>query len=368
MHPGVYTYSIGHEAPLGLFIVTYLFLTSVSEGLIILAAYGWWRNTAEWQRIIVPAVAIGWITAAIAPFNLLLDLAQPFNFFNLYTSFNPMSPLSWGSWILLGYETTVAVFAWGVIRLHIEKQGVTGSFLKTVFAIDILPTGKNGQAIHLLARLAGLAAAFFAVALMLYTGALVSIPFSRTLAANLLVPVLYLASALAVGAAIFLWLARDEGGKMVVAGLKKLLVGSLVVELAVLGLILANTLAPESYGYTALSRMFAAHKAIFVLELLLGIVTPMAIVLGMRYPNFGLVIPVILIGSFATRLNLVAGLHYVTLTEQEFVQFEYEWIEGLMIAGLIASCVLLSFIAVKYLHSRSTSICDISSNRAAEKA
>jgi len=353
MQPGVYTYGVSHEASLGVFIVAYLFLTSVSEGLILLSVYGWWRNTPTWRSIVPLGAICGWVTAAIAPLNLLLDLAQPMHFLNLYTNFNAASPLSWGAYILVGYETAVAMFAWSVVRLYVEKQPLPAPLLKKICCLDVFSSGEaNTKAVHKMAKWGGIFAVVFAAALIVYTGALVGIPFGRTLMANIPLPVLYAVSALAVGAALYLWLItryKVAVNEELMVDIKRILTGCLIGEMVILALLFTNPFTPVPYGYTSIAKGFGAHRVLFSLEIVLGLLMPLLLLRVTKRPHFGIIAVAVLLGSLTTRFNLVAGLQYVTVTGREFIRFAPEPVEWLLVVLLITATGLVSVVLANYL-------------------
>lgn len=82
----------------------YLFLGGLVAGLMILSGYHMLRDQldkkgAPGHFITTPLLSMGLISAGM--FCLLLDLENPLYVWRLFLTFEPTSPMSWGSWILM---------------------------------------------------------------------------------------------------------------------------------------------------------------------------------------------------------------------------------------------------------------------------
>ena len=117
---------------------------------------------------------------------LLIDLGQPLRFWHLMTSFNVMSPMSMGTWILLIWVgiAVVLVIAWRAER-HLAE-----------------PASRNvRRTIEVLTWVNFI----FAVLLMSYTGVLLAISNQPMWAGTLLLPALFVTSAVSTGIAILVF-------------------------------------------------------------------------------------------------------------------------------------------------------------------
>jgi protein NrfD len=88
----------GWEIPL------YLFLGGMVAGMMVLAGQAMLRtakgeDTGRFFSIQTPL--LGFILLNVGMLALLLDLAHPLYVWAIYITFQPLSPMSWGSWVLL---------------------------------------------------------------------------------------------------------------------------------------------------------------------------------------------------------------------------------------------------------------------------
>src|SRR5512132_2343661 len=78
-------------------IAVYLFLGGLVAGLMILSGYLQLRRTPPARSTtILPYIAIVLLTAGMLA--LFLDLEHKLSVWRVYTTFQPRSPMSWGSW------------------------------------------------------------------------------------------------------------------------------------------------------------------------------------------------------------------------------------------------------------------------------
>lgn len=83
-------------------IPTYLFLGGLVAGLMVLAGYHILKAREHQERVAYPyAPMLGVILLTLGMNALFLDLANKPNVWRLYLTFQPSSPMSWGSWILV---------------------------------------------------------------------------------------------------------------------------------------------------------------------------------------------------------------------------------------------------------------------------
>ena len=83
-------------------IPVYLFLGGLVAGMMIIAGYFLFsgrHRSHQSASLLYPGLSVLLLSAGM--FSLFLDLAHKAHVWRLYTTFEPTSPMSWGSWILL---------------------------------------------------------------------------------------------------------------------------------------------------------------------------------------------------------------------------------------------------------------------------
>ena len=85
-------------------IPTYLFFGGLVAGMMVLAGYAMLRmargeDTKTFFSVQTPL--LGFVLLNLGMLALLLDLAHPLYVWAVYITFQPASPMSWGSWVLL---------------------------------------------------------------------------------------------------------------------------------------------------------------------------------------------------------------------------------------------------------------------------
>jgi len=211
----------GWEIPL------YLFLGGVVAGLMILTGIRLLRKGEEEPSMalsLMPWVAP--IAISVGMFFLWLDLEHPFNAWRFYLTFKLTSPMSWGSWILLGVYPVSILLAWvgtpeslkGPIR---EKAGRIALFGR----VEEWAEGNT----PLLAKLNILMGA----SLGIYTGVLLGTMAARPLWNSALLGPLFLVSGLSTGAAFMLLFGLTDGERKSLSRTDMAFIG---IELALLAL------------------------------------------------------------------------------------------------------------------------------------
>lgn len=206
-------------------IAWYLFLGGLGAGatLTSLVASRAGSSQAAVERagaaLAGPAVAVG---TALLVLDLGIGRREPWRIVYLYT--NWQSPMTWGTWILTAFIPVALLHALAVTRALAPR-----------WERYVAPVRR----VCVRARVAlQVGAGALALATAIYTGVLLSVPPSFPLLNSLLLPVLFLASALSTGlsAAVvvgFGW-ARRCGVTLELHRWGRIHVGLLVVELAVL--------------------------------------------------------------------------------------------------------------------------------------
>jgi len=296
----------GWEIPL------YLFLGGVVAGLMILTGIRLLRKGEEEPSMalsLMPWVAP--IAISVGMFFLWLDLEHPFNAWRFYLTFKLTSPMSWGSWILLGVYPVSILLAWvgtpeslkGPIR---EKAGRIALFGR----VEEWAEGNT----PLLAKLNILMGA----SLGIYTGVLLGTMAARPLWNSALLGPLFLVSGLSTGAAFMLLFGLTDGERKSLSRTDMAFIG---IELALLALWMMGLATGGGSSQGALAVIFGGPytAAFWTLVVALGLLVPlMGEWLEYRHgavPGKGTAI-LVLLGGFALRWILVfAGQSTGWITE-----------------------------------------------------
>jgi len=151
------------------------------------------------------ATIVGIPVAIIGVLLLVVDLGTPIWFWHLFTQFKVLSPMSMGTWILLAW---VAIAFVQVVLWFLESR--------------VAP-----EAGALMEKLGGLLSgvnALLAIGLIAYTGVLLAVSSQSMWSGTVLLPSLFVASAISTGVALLIiaamvvnW-ATSEGSNMRIAG------------------------------------------------------------------------------------------------------------------------------------------------------
>jgi formate-dependent nitrite reductase membrane component NrfD len=285
----------GWEIPL------YLFLGGVVAGIMIFSGIQMLRKREE-----EPSVALSllpWAAPLLISLGMLflwLDLEHPFNAWRFYLAFKVTSPMSWGSWILLGIYPASILLAWvttptfmkGMVR---ERFGRLPLFRQ----VDEWAGGN--------ARLLGTLNIGMGVALGIYTGVLLGTMAARPLWNSALLGPLFLVSGLSTGAAFMLLFGLNDNERKFLGRADMALIAAEVALLALWMIGLASGGAPSQ---AALASIFGGPytAAFWTLVVALGLLAPF-IGEWLEYkhgavPGKGTAI-LVLLGGFALRWIMV---------------------------------------------------------------
>ena len=311
-------------------IPVYLFLGGLVAGMMVLAGYHMLKVIKGEARdaYAVQTPILAFVLINLGMLALFLDLAHKLYVWRVYLTFQPTSPMSWGSWVLLFVYGVVAASA--LIRLD-EAWPWLGRKLPQV--------GRSSR--YLLARPALLRLiAFlnigFGVALGIYTGILLSTMVARPLWNSALLGPLFLVSGLSAACALTHLLSvvvpmkRPAPASMVGGALAALLQpltpepparasatslvrfdqAFLMTELALIVLLIIGLLSTTAVHQNAAALLVSGPyaAAFWGLVVALGIVVPLALQaleLRHRIPHTVLPAVLVLIGGFALRWVLV---------------------------------------------------------------
>jgi protein NrfD len=211
-------------------IAVYLFLGGMTAGIMFFAAFMLLRNRPEQTPFATAKLAL-WapLVLSLGMGTLFLDLEHKLYVFRFYTTFQPTSPMSWGSWILiLVYPAAV------LLILATLREG----YPRLVAPFERLPRG--AWVLDMCARYRrpiAMSNLPLAIALGIYTGILLSAfgarPFWNT---GLLGP-LFLISGLSSAAAVVILASRLPVERHLFARIDA---GLLALELVVVVLLVIN--------------------------------------------------------------------------------------------------------------------------------
>ncbi len=247
-------------------IPVYLFLGGLVAGMMILSGYLLFsgRHQAHGSSTaFVPALSFVLLSLGMAA--LFLDLEHRAFVWRLYTTFEPASPMSWGSWILiLVYPALAAALLVRppapLVRRSPRLATLSGRLLD-----------RPGWP-----RAVGVASIVLGVLLGIYTGVLLSALGARPLWASGLLGPLFLVSGLSTAAALVHLLAGDPQERVLFARADNVFLG---IELLLLGLFLVGLLsATEVHARAARLLLDGPFGALFWVGVVgLGILIPLGV-------------------------------------------------------------------------------------------
>lgn len=277
-------YEVQHNIAFGPLIALYFFLAGLSAGLLLLSAMGSVFGWKQMRPLAKPLSALALATIIPGGLSLLVDLGQPLRALYLFVNFNPLSVMSWGSYILLIYNLVAAVYAWLVWRDDSRQKAW------------------------------GWAGIIAAVALGLYTGVLLAVAPGHPLWNSAVVPVLFLVSGIVAALSLlsvcqalpFGTLIPQTAADDVLHSLKVLFVFLELIlvaaHLIILGLIGSSGTEVAKY-LVAGARSFS----FLGIQIVLGTIIPLAIVAFAHRSSAALGVAgfLSLVGVMALRYNFV---------------------------------------------------------------
>jgi formate-dependent nitrite reductase membrane component NrfD len=178
-------------------IPVYLFVGGLVAGMMILAGFNLLRTARgeDTRRFFsVQTPLLGFMLLNLGMLALFLDLSHKLHVFRVYMAFEPLSPMSWGSWILLLVYPVLLVSA--LIRLD-EAWPWLGARVPQLKRLSDGMLARPG----LLKLLAGISITL-GVGLGVYTGILLSTMVARPLWNSAILGPLFLFSGLSAAAAM----------------------------------------------------------------------------------------------------------------------------------------------------------------------
>jgi formate-dependent nitrite reductase membrane component NrfD len=311
-------------------IPVYLFVGGMVAGMMILAGIAMLRmakgeDTRGFFSVQTPL--LGFMLLNVGMLALLLDLAHPLYVWAVYLTFEPLSPMSWGSWVLLVVYGVLLVSA--LIRLPDAWPWLAARVPALQRASDWM-LARPG-----LIRMLAWVNVVLGVLLGVYTGILLNTMVARPLWNTTVLPVLFLVSGLSAAAAMMHLATRIFPGrpapkglvggafaamvqnlgpqppeKRTVDSLVRADIGFLVAELLLIGILVVGLLSSTaSHAQASTLLLGGPYTLVFWGGVVaVGIVVPLVLQwleLGHRIPHTILPAALVLAGGFALRWVMV---------------------------------------------------------------
>lgn len=313
-------------------IPVYLFFGGMIAGMMVLAGINMLRlargeRPESFHSVQTPILAFVLLNLGMGA--LFLDLAHKLQVWRVYTAFEPLSPMSWGSWVLIIVYPVLVASA--LIRLPQAWPWLGGRF-----------PALEGLSTALLERPGVVKALAYAnvalgIGLGIYTGILLSTMVARPLWNSAILGPLFLVSGMSAAAAMVHLVssvvpghpapAGFLGGAMAALvqplgerapepgtanGLVKADLGFLAVELVLIGLLFAGLLSSSASHAAAVDLLMSGKYAFAFWGVVIaaGIAVPIlmqALELGHRIPHTVIPALLVLAGGFALRWVMVGA-------------------------------------------------------------
>lgn len=251
-------------------VVIYLFLGGLTGGCMVMSSVANLRKDKSSPLEKACCVRLPIITPfllAVGMFFLFLDLENKGNMLSFYLTFQPKSPMSWGSWALLAMFPVMILFALSTLPEE-HRRKLPGKELKDL-AVVLEPHMRRLAAINFV----------MGIILAIYTGVLLSSYVARPLWNSALLPILFLVSGLSTGAAFAILIAKLDKAKLFFT---KVDIWLLFAEILVLLLLFFGQYASTAAHRAAIMPFFSSSHELFSYALsivVLAIILPLAIVL-----------------------------------------------------------------------------------------
>ncbi len=267
-------------------VAVYLFLGGLTAGILVLVALvHLFRKeesypTAAWKLALWAPVVL-----SVGMTTLFLDLEHKLYVFRFYTTLQPTSPMSWGSWILVLVYPLSLLQIGSVLRRGFPRLGALSERLPLVSPIlDLCEKHRRSIAV---------ACVPVGVALGIYTGILLSGFSARPFWNTSILGPLFLVSGLSAAAALVILVTRDRLEREAFARIDLALIGVelLLVALMIIGLSVGSAVQLDA------------------LDLILG--GPFTLLFWVGFVGLGLLVPLALEAlemSGRLRVALIAPL------------------------------------------------------------
>lgn len=282
-------------------IPLYLFLGGLVAGIMIIAAAQELLWPGKWDRkLSLWASVAAFAGLSLGMLALFLDLSHKLYVWRFYLALKPLSPMSWGSWILMLVYPLLILWFLGSMDLESApdrlKRSVLFPFVRKLAEFSV----KGRRPLLVLNAVVG-------VMLGIYTGILLQALMARPLWSTGLLGPIFLASGMSSGAAFLMLLKQSS---RVSRDLVKWDVAVLCVELVLLLLFFIEKFSGDLLQRASAGLLVNGPFAgsFFGLVIAAGIVVPLIIEIGElsgRIRGTAVAPLLVLIGSFSFRFILV---------------------------------------------------------------
>lgn len=247
-------------------IPVYLFLGGLVAGMMMISGYFLFRGRQKEMAtscLTLPLLSV--VLLSLGMFALFLDLAHRWYFWRMYMTFQPTSPMSWGSWIL------VLVYPALLANALIRPPAWLTARIPALTALSGRIGSRSANV-----KFIGIANMLLGAMLGVYTGILLSAFGARPLWNSSILGLLFLTSGLSSAAAFVHLVAKDEFEQKLLAKADN---AFLTAEIVIIGMFLIGLLSSTAVHIEAaqllLSGPYAPVFWVFVIGL--GIVIPLII-------------------------------------------------------------------------------------------
>jgi protein NrfD len=248
-------------------VPAYLFVGGLTAGIMVFAAVMILLRRERQAPFTVRQLPLfAPIVLSVGMLTLFLDLEHKLMVWRFYTTFQPTSPMSWGSWVLLlVYPASVALILAYLRSGYPRLAGYAERYPLGRLALDLCERRRRPLAwVNLL----------LGVFLGIYTGILLSAFSARPFWNTGVLGPLFLVSGLSTAAALAILGAREAGEKHLFTRID---VGLIVLELVLLALLLVNLATGNRVQLQALGHLLGGDfTAVFWLWLVtVGLLLPL---------------------------------------------------------------------------------------------
>jgi formate-dependent nitrite reductase membrane component NrfD len=252
----------GWEVPI------YLFLGGMVAGIMLLS--GWMALRRSEDRASRALSLLPWASPLLISIGMMflwLDLENGFNAFRFYFVFRPGSPMSWGSWILIGIYPASILLAW-----VLSPAGFRESWTERLSFVPGFERISGWAEEH--TRYLAAANIVMGAALGVYTGVLLGTMAARPLWNSAILGPLFLVSGISTGAAFMLLYRLSDRERLFLGRLDMSLI---TVELLLLALWMIGLATAGAPSRGALWALFGGPytAAFWTLVVALGLLTPL---------------------------------------------------------------------------------------------
>jgi formate-dependent nitrite reductase membrane component NrfD len=254
--------------------------------------------------------------------TLFLDLEYKLHVFRFYTTLQPASPMSWGSWVLLlVYPISILLIA-ATLRQGYPRAAEQLERLPLMTAVfDLAERYRQGIALWTVP---------IAVALGIYTGILLSAFSARPFWNTSILGPLFLISGMSAAAAAVLLFARERGERHRFAKIDVVLI---LIELLLIGLLVIGLASGAAVQREALQMIIGGGYTIpfWVWFVGIGLLVPLLIELWeLRRPTaIALIAPILVLAGGYLLRHLTVELGQLSTWTDYAVQFDPALLERL---------------------------------------